>query len=71
MKRSDVELCGHCMFWSPDPESTRDYGDCRKNAPEFLARVYHRENIPREDACLAVWPLTRVDYWCGDWRGDP
>lgn len=58
---NDIEECGNCLHW--DPESG-GRGLCRRHAP---AAGVLRDLSPIDAA--AVWPRTKADDWCGEFKG--
>lgn len=53
--------CGACVFW--DPRNAHS-GLCRAAAPRTHAVGQGDDDI----AVRALWPLTGVEDWCGQWR---
>jgi hypothetical protein len=57
-KRDERRSCGTCRFWYLP--LTDDLADCRRRAPIAL---------PPDGE--ALWPVTRRDFWCGEWEPAP
>jgi hypothetical protein len=58
-----LDRCGTCKFWDtdyPGNEVPLEYGYCRRRPPTPSAEAVGREGV--------MWPSTRQDDWCGQWR---
>jgi hypothetical protein len=67
--------CPNCEYWRPLKvdalEEENAHGECRRHAPGPKwhedcknTNIYDEDN----DGCLAVWPVTSFDQWCGEFK---
>ncbi len=53
------ETCKHCWWWK-NWESDGNRGDCRKSPPVVVSRENGEYG--------SVWPDTKRDDFCGEWK---
>ena len=51
------QTCENCKFFVVNTEQTINRLECHR-----YPMIYHGI------ASAGVWPLTHLDYWCGEWK---
>jgi len=56
------QSCANCMYYWPEPKA------CRRHAPQAIVVPVPANIVAAPMNALILWPPSRDDRWCGEWK---
>ena len=71
-KKKWEKWCPKCAHWCPLGDGVNNvHGECRRYAPKPKRHEdckCKNTSDESDDGCLAVFPVTSFDQWCGEFK---